>query len=265
MIDRAPLARLWGVGLRYLYLFRHKLDRQLDAFYWPAIELVVWGLTSAYLGGQRRAFDPAVTMVITGVMLWILLWRTQNEIVTCMLEDLWNRSSVHMFGSPLRYHEWIVAVILISSLKGLVSFLVAATIGMLMYGINLYSHIGNLLPLLVLLLIASWSVGLLVGSLVMFFGSRVQMLGLSVAFLLVPFSAAYFPLSSLPPWAQAVAQCLPTSFVFDGARRVMNGGSIDARLLLHALGLDAIYLLASIFAVRVAFVRVLKDGLSKLY
>jgi ABC-2 type transport system permease protein len=40
--------RVYALLLRYFFYFRHSLDRMTDAFYWPTMDLLLWGLTSVY-------------------------------------------------------------------------------------------------------------------------------------------------------------------------------------------------------------------------
>ncbi|PIX73911.1 ABC transporter, partial [Candidatus Roizmanbacteria bacterium CG_4_10_14_3_um_filter_33_21] len=46
--------RIYAVILRFMYLFRRSYDRISDAFYWPTIDLMLWGLTSVYF----RSYMP---------------------------------------------------------------------------------------------------------------------------------------------------------------------------------------------------------------
>ncbi|MEI6243169.1 MAG: hypothetical protein WCP39_07190 [Chlamydiota bacterium] len=77
--------RIWGLMLRYIFSFNRTVDRWVDAFYWPALDTLVWGLTIT-------AFHIApiqITMVISALILWYVLWRGQYEITLNILEEFY--------------------------------------------------------------------------------------------------------------------------------------------------------------------------------
>ncbi len=98
--------RIWGVMLRHLFNFNHSLDRWIDAFYWPFFDLVVWGLAFAALKGDVHSH---ITMILSAVVLWYVLWRGQYEISLNLLEEFWDSNLVNLLGSPLKLSEWVVS------------------------------------------------------------------------------------------------------------------------------------------------------------
>ncbi len=259
------LHRIWGVILRYNYLFKHSLDRQVDAFYWPTVDLVLWGLTSSYLAEKAANIPFAVLMVISGLVLWIILWRGQYEFTVNILEDMWNKNLVNMFSSPLKLSEWIAAFVLLGIVKSAVSVSFAAGVAFVLYKANLFAFGFKLLPFLFLLLMTGWWVGLFVGGLIVRFGGKVQNFAWSMVFLIAPFSAIYYPLAALPVWAQKVAMFIPSSYLFEGARQVILTGVVNGKMLLIALILNLIFTIFALLFFRASFKKVLDRGLVKLY
>ena len=257
--------RIWGVILRYSYLFKHSLDRQVDAFYWPTVDLVLWGITSTYLARQSSNIPFAVLMVVSGIVLWIILWRGQYEFTVNILEDMWNKNLVNMFVSPLKLSEWITAFVLLGLIKAVVSVSFAALMALVLYKANLFVYGFKLLPFLFLLLMTGWWVGMIVGGLIIRFGGKVQNFAWSMVFLIAPFSAIYYPLAALPQWAQKVAMVVPSSYVFEGARQVILQGSMDWAKIFMSLSLNAVYLILALWFFRRSFKKVLNRGLVKLF
>src|SRR5258708_26082519 len=72
--------RLYAIILRNAFFFRHSLDRWTDAFWWPTIDIVTWGLTSVYFQTHANVFPPVVWYIISGIVLWIFVYRSQFEI-----------------------------------------------------------------------------------------------------------------------------------------------------------------------------------------
>jgi ABC-2 type transport system permease protein len=41
--------RIAALLLRYLYLYRRSLPRAMEIFFWPVMDLLVWGFVTVYL------------------------------------------------------------------------------------------------------------------------------------------------------------------------------------------------------------------------
>ena len=41
--------RIYGVFLRYFYVMRKGLHHLSDLFYWPLVDILLWGLTSVWI------------------------------------------------------------------------------------------------------------------------------------------------------------------------------------------------------------------------
>ncbi|MBI2641158.1 hypothetical protein HYW87_01005 [Candidatus Roizmanbacteria bacterium] len=80
--------RIYAIILRYTYLFMRSFDRLSDAFYWPALDLFVWGLTSLYFRSFMPEASPVLLIILSGIVLWLIVWRRQYKITVNLLEDL---------------------------------------------------------------------------------------------------------------------------------------------------------------------------------
>src|SRR5215469_5374382 len=98
--------RIYAIILRYAYLFRHSIDRLTDSFYWPTIDLIIWGLTGAYIQHLQSHFASIIVMLVSGLVFWSIIWRAQYEITVNVLEDFWDRNLINIFVSPLKFSEW---------------------------------------------------------------------------------------------------------------------------------------------------------------
>lgn len=257
------LHRIWAVILRYNYLFKHSLDRQVDAVYWPTVDLVLWGITSTYIASQGPNPNLAVLMVVSGIVLWIVLWRGQYEFTVNILEDVWNKNLINMFVSPLKLSEWIASFSLLGFVKAIISTGFASLVALLLYHIKIFTNGFMLLPFLFLLLMTGWWVGLFVGGLIMRFGTKVQNFAWSMVFIIAPFSAVYYPLAALPPWAQQISMVVPSSYVFEGARLVITTGVMDWQKVITAFSLNCLYIAFALTFFKSSFKKVLDRGLVK--
>ena len=110
-----------------------------------------------------------------------------------------------------------------------------------------------------------WAAGFFVAAVILRFGTKVQNLAWTFGGLLGPFSAIYYPVSILPGWAQSVAAILPSSYVFEGMREVINKGRLDTRLLVISFFLNVVYLVFSLVFLQKSFNKVLEKGMVKVY
>lgn len=259
------LHRIYAIILRFMYLFRHSYDRLADTFYWPTLDLLLWGITSSYLKSYTQGTPQIVSIILSGILLWIILWRGQYEITVGVLEDLWNRNLVNIFVAPLKFSEWIIALIALGIIKALMAFAFGLLVAFLLYKINVFAFGFYLIPFSLLLILTGWCVGFFVAGIILRYGSKIQTLAWTTPWIISPFSAIYYPVSALPDWAQKVSLFVPTSYVFEGAREVIGRGTLDPNKLYISFFLNVIYLILSLIFLKKSFNKVLKNGLVKAY
>lgn len=259
------LHRIYAIILRFMYLFRHSLDRLSDAFYWPTLDLLLWGITSSYFRSYLPQTSQIVLIILGGILLWIIVWRGQYEITVGILEDLWNRNLVNIFVSPLKFSEWVVSLVTLGIIKAIISFSFGILVAFVLYKIKIFSYGLYLIPLSLLLIMTGWWMGFFIAGLILRYGTKIQTLAWTAPWIISPFSAIYYPVSSLPEWAQTVALLIPTSYVFEGAREVIEKGTLDPNKLYISLLLNSIYIVLSLIFLKKSFNKVLEIGLVKVY
>lgn len=257
--------RIYAIILRFMYLFRHSWDRLSDAFYWPTLDLLLWGITSTYFRSYLPQTSQIVLIILGGILLWIIVWRGQYEITVGILEDLWNRNLVNIFVSPLKFSEWVVSLVTLGVIKAIISFSFGLLVAFVLYKIKIFSYGLYLIPFSLLLIMTGWWMGFFIAGLILRYGTKIQTLAWTAPWIISPFSAIYYPVSSLPDWAQTVALLTPTSYVFEGAREVIEKGTLDPNKLYISLLLNAIYIVLSLIFLKKSFNKVLEKGLVKVY
>lgn len=259
------LNRIYAVILRHLFLFRHSINRFADSFYWPTIDLLLWGLTISYVKSFSGGNNNIVLVVISGLLLWLVVWRGQYEISVNLLEELWSKNLVNLFVTPLKFSEWVVSVVLLGVIKAFLSLGFAMIIAYILYRVKLFVYGFYLIPFIPLLFITGWSVGFFVAGLILRFGTRVEQFAWSMIYIVAPFSVIYYPLSILPHWAQTIAYFIPTSYIFEGAREVIYKGTLDPQKLVTCLFLNIVYFILALIFLNRSYKKALKNGLAKLY
>ena len=237
--------RVWAMVLRYWYLLRRSIPRQLDLFYWPAVNVVLWGFLSQFLAGNSSFVAKAGGVLLAGMFLWDVMFRSQLGVSVGFLEEVWARNLGHMFVSPLRAYEWLASLMLVSIFRTVIGLAPAVLIAMFMYHFSLFDLGLPLAGFLANLMIMGWWLALLIVAVILRYGQGAENLAWAAAFVLSPISAIYYPVSVLPPWLQQVALALPGAHVFEGMRGVMVDHVFRAGDLLSAAALNAIYLALS--------------------
>jgi len=255
------LYRIWGLFLHYFYNLLRTYDRLTDVFFWPLVDLVMWGLTSRYIAGSGLGSNQIILAILGGIILWIFPWRGQYEITVSLLEDLWNRNLVNIFATPVLFSEWIVTLLLSGIVKGVVSFGFASLVAIGLYATNIYVLGISLLPWTGLLMIFGWVFGLFICGIIMRYGTKIQNLAWTSIYLIAPFVGVYYPISSLPHWAQQVAHFVPASYVFEAMRASIMGHPTPLSQLFWPFILCLVYLIIALIMLYSSYREILKRGL----
>jgi len=123
---------------------------------------------------------------------------------------------------------------------------VAILLGVLLYSFNFFSIGLSLIPFVIALLIMGWSIGVVTTAVVLRLGQGAEELAWAIAFLFQPFSAVFYPVSVLPGWMQAIARCIPASYIFEGMREILvPGGGFPTALFIKGFAVDVVYVVAA--------------------
>jgi len=253
-----------GIFYRYLYTMRKGLHHLSDLFYWPIVEILLWGLTSFWIQAQNFQVSNLPLILMTGLIFWQICWRGSVDISVCLLQEFWQRNLVNLFSTPLKVSEWIGGVLMLSSCKllftiGFISFAI-----WLLYALNVFTVGWAFIPFAATLLIFGWSIGFLASSAIIYWGHGVEMFAWMIGGLFAPFSAVFYPVSALPMWAQNISWCLPTTYIFEGMRIILHQGIFPKSYFFASLGLDIVFLSASICLFQLMFEKSRKKGLARL-
>ena len=239
----ASLSRIAALFQRYAFLHRRSLIRSFDIFFWPVMDLLIWGFVTSYLQ-QELAGGPMAQVfffLIGALISWDIHYRGQQTVSIALMEEIWTRNVVNMLIAPIRLWEWIAASLLYALLKvGIVTALLAV-LAQALYGFDLTRTGWLFLPLAAHLLLFGWSVGLFTAGLLLRFGYAAEALIWGIPFLMQPFSCVFYPLHSLPGWAQVIARCLPTTYIFEALRALWRNGTVTWTVWPLILGLNVLY------------------------
>jgi len=236
---RASLRRIRALVRRYIYLLRSSGVRLVELIYWPFLQMLTWGFLQRYLSETTSPLAQAAGVLIGSVLLWDILFRSKIGFSTTFIEEMWSRNLGNLLISPLRPHELVAALSAWSVIRLSVSMVPVAIAAYVFFGFNLLDLGLPLVAFFAVLVLTSWSLGLISAGVILRYGLGAEELAWSLAFLLLPICCVYYPVSVKP-----IALALPPTHVFEGMRSILLHNTFDAKELWWAMGLNAIYLLA---------------------
>lgn len=257
------ISRINAVVLRHSLITFRSFDRILNIFYWPALNIIIWGITSVWL---QRQVDKQhlVALILTGLVFWQIVFRVNLETAKGLFEELINHNLVNLFSTPLKFNEWVVALMFLGIPNMILVFACSAFCAWLLYGLNILAVGWLMLPCMISLLISGWWIGFLICSLLINYGLKAQDFIYIIGWVFAPFSSIYYPVDILPLWVQNVAWKLPMTYIFEVMREALNTGIINYSYLSISFILNFIYLIFSILLFKFAFVCSQNKGLARL-
>lgn len=255
------LQRIYAIFLRHLYLMLERKLRLFHLFYWPVMELFLWGFLTVYLNQIGKSDFNFVSLILGAVILWEFLTRIQHGISISFLEDVWVRNFLNLFATPLSVNEYTSGLVLFSILQTVFSILFLALLAFVLFSYNILQFGMLLLPFVVTLFIFGMAVGIFTTALVLRFGSSAEFLVWSIPALFSPLSGVFYPVSSLPVWLQPFSYILAPSHIFEGMRSIVLGRGLDPTVLITAFIVSILSFLAAYVFLKRIYRYVLRHGL----
>jgi len=257
--------RINAIIWRHIYSTHRTLHRLVDLFYWPTLDLVLWGFMATYFSRAGQSQFNIVAFLLGAMILWGILIRSQQDVSISFMEEVWSRNLLNIFGSPLSVPEFLTATFLLSLIRIIIVFAFMGLLSWLLYAFNVLTFSFYLIPFWLNLLIFGWTIGLVAMAIILRFGQRFNFIAWSLPVLIQPVSAVFYPLSVLPGFLQKIGLILPTTYVFEGMRQVITTHQLSATHLALAFGLNLLYLILGCLFFVIMYQSVRKKGLlSKL-
>jgi len=253
--------RIIALFIRHIYLYRRSLPRLMEVFYWPLLDLLVWGFITVYLSQFRQSLPGFITFLIGALILWDILFRSHQGISVSFLEDVWSKNLLNLFASSLSPVEYILSLMLVSVAKLIIVTAVMAALAWVFYSFNIFVIGISLVPFVFNLIVMGWAIGIITTGLILRLGQEAEVLAWALGFLFMPVSAVFYPVSVLPPALQSIAHYIPASYVFEGMRSVIAAGGFPLKELLWSSGLNAIYIILAFLFFNLNFKYVKRKGL----
>ncbi len=236
------LHRINALLFRHLYLIMRSFPRLMDIFFWPVLDLLLWGFLSLYIAKLQLNGVNLVTVLLGSIILWGIFHQAQQAISVAFLEEVWEKNLLNIFVTPLTVWEFLMSTLLLGAVKIILAASVLAVLGWFLYAFNLFSLGFALIPFLANLLVFGWVIGLFTMAIILRFGTSAQVLAFGFVILIQPFSAVFYPVSALPHAIQFISYLIPSTYVFEGMRTVITTGVTPIDSILWAGVANLIYL-----------------------
>lgn len=213
------------VRRNYYVLFRNPA-RWFDIAVWPTFDVVLWGSLGAFVNSQSPGTQSSAPFLLAGILLFHVLFQSQVGIATGFMEETWSRNLLNLMTTPLTELEYATGLAVYSFSKTLLAMASISLVSLAFYGFGLGAVGWSLLPIVAVLLVVGFAVGLFNIALMLRFGQSAEIFTWGINFLLLAVSGVFNPVSALPGFLQPLARILPTTYVFDAARVVLDGAAV---------------------------------------
>lgn len=107
--------RIIALLIRYQNIALGSTPRLISIFYWPTVQILFWGFFTNYFY-QINEFNiwSSLNVILSAVVLWDVLFRSQLGLSMSFFEELWSRNLPNLFITPIKDHEIILGLLMIS-------------------------------------------------------------------------------------------------------------------------------------------------------
>ena len=246
--------------IRNLYLYKRSVPRLMDVAFWPTLDVVLWGFLSFYLQKLNMPGFNIVTLLLGAVIFWEFLNQSQRAVSIAFLEEVWERNFLNIFVTPISLTEFLFSTVIVGLVRLFLVAIVMGILALVFYHFNIFVIGFALIPFIINLLLFGWSLGIFITAIILRYGTSAQVLAFGLIVIIQPFTAVFYPVSALPHAIQWISYLIPSTYVFEGMRAVLSGGTVPGIDLLFAFLLNIIYLTLMIWFFRAMFKKVKAMG-----
>jgi len=231
-----------GIFYRNIILIRRSVPKLFALFGFITVELFLWGFITLWV--QTLAPGDAgydfILLILSAFIFWSMFELSQRSFSVSFLEEVWSRNVINLFASPVKMSELVLGFVLVGVAQNLLAFFYITPLAYLLYALNIWNLGLYIIPFFMNVLVFGWVLGMVTIGLVVRFGPSADILAFFIPFLLLPFSAVFYPISIFPPLLQKFTFVLPTRHMFEGMRTAIIEGVIPLDSVFWASTLNLI-------------------------
>jgi ABC-2 type transport system permease protein len=218
--------RIRAVARRHAYVLQRSPQRWFDVVVWPVVDALLFGAIGVYFADQSGAGAKGAGLLLAGILLFHVVFQAEISLATGFMEETWSRNLLNLLVTPLREGEYAAGVVLFGLAKLAMGVTVVALVALGLFAFNITDVGLALVPIVALLLVVGWSVGMIVIGLILRVGQGAEILAWGLLAMLMPLSGIFYPVSALPGILQPIARVLPLTHIFAAARAVLDGDGL---------------------------------------
>ncbi|MBA3752136.1 hypothetical protein H0X06_05105, partial [Candidatus Dependentiae bacterium] len=129
---------MWAVVLRYARVWKRDPNLLLAGFYWPLLDIVIWGFLGSWIQQSRMSeFENYGVIALLAILLWQIVARGCNIMITAISEELWSNNIVNLFSLPLRTVEWMGGLVIFTALMMMATSACCMVMISLLYNVSI--------------------------------------------------------------------------------------------------------------------------------
>jgi ABC-2 type transport system permease protein len=206
-----------------------------------------------------------VPALLGAVLLFDFFTRVMHGVTGVFLEDVWSRSFLNLFASPLSIPQYLLGLVVTSIVTSLVGLAVMLMLATTVFGLSFFTYGLALVPFLLILFLFGVSLGIATTAMVLRLGPAAEWFVWPVPAVVSPFAGVFYPLSILPHWMQFIGKLLPPSYVFESLRTILAGGAVPAGALAGGLGLAMLYVVLACWFFNRVYRHAVRTGILARY
>ena len=215
-------ARVWAMSKRNMLVQSRNPGHWFLLLVLPLVDGLLFGSIGVAFGEG----EAPVRLLVTGVMLFHLIWQITLAGSLGLLEEVWSRNLMNVIATPLTEREFLGALGLVGLLRTMVSVSVIALVGLGFYSVAPDSAGWVLVPGAAILLLFGWAITLFVIGLTLQYGDSAEVFSWGTLVLIMPLSGVFYPVDSLPAILQPIAEVIPLTRVFAAVQEGLDTGAI---------------------------------------
>jgi ABC-2 type transport system permease protein len=237
---RARWLRISAVARRHAYVLRRSPHRLFDVTVWPIVDTVLFGSLGVFFvrqGGPSSTAQAGVAYLLSGIVLWHVVYQAQIAVSTGFMEETWSRNLLSLMVTPLKELELVAGIAAFGLIKLVMGVGVVAVAAFALYAFDVTALGLGLLPVVAVLLVGGWAIALVVIGLILRYGNGAEALAWGIMFVVMPLGGVFYPVEALPAVARPLSELLPTTHAFAAGRAMVDGGPMPwGELGLAAVG-----------------------------
>ena len=246
----ASWQRIRAIARRHAYVLLRSPHRLFDVTLWPLVDVLLFGSLGVFVSNHRGTGSIAFAYLLSGIVLWHVVYQSQIALSTGMLEEAWSRNMLNLMVTPMSELEYVLGVVLFGMVKLVMGVGVAAATAAAFYAFDITGLGWGILPVAGILLLVGWVIALFVIGIVLRFGAGAEALAWGILFMVMPLSGVFYPVKALPGFLQPVAVALPTTHAFAAGRALLSHHGLPwSQVAIAALGTGVLLVVAVGFVV----------------